>query len=56
VIDIWKVREEADFVTYAFGHEGRSGQITINRKTGEATQPAPEYRYGGHAARHTMRS
>lgn len=54
VIDIWKVREEAGVVTYAFNHEGRTGQFTINRQTGEATEPVPEHRSVGHAARHTI--
>jgi hypothetical protein len=54
IIDIWKVSEQADLVTYAFEHEGKSGEFTINRKTGEATEPVPEHRSVGHAARHKI--
>jgi len=54
IIDIWKISEEADLVTYAFEHEGRAGQFAINRITGEATQPVPEFRSVGHAARHKI--
>ncbi|MNR15720.1 hypothetical protein D3C85_1322750 [compost metagenome] len=54
IIDIWKVFEQEELVIYAFEHEGRTGKFTINRRTGEATEPRPEHGSVGHAARYKV--
>jgi len=56
IVDIWKIAEADDFVTYAYDYEGRRGEFTISRSSGEITSLRMAPGSAGYAAQHKIRT
>lgn len=55
IVDIRKVRQDGGRMTYAFEHEGRSGEFWINIQTGETSLAEPGDWWALFAAQHKIR-
>jgi hypothetical protein len=54
IVDVWKVGEQGDLITYAYAHEGQGGEFTINRTTGEIAASKLGPGRAGYAAQHKI--
>ena len=55
IVDIWKIADSGDFVTYAYNHEGHGGQFTIHRGSGEFSEVIMAPGRAGFAAQHKIK-